>query len=67
MYEGEALECVLDGCAIEEDVVHTFRVAAINGVGRGPFSMPVTFTPKKACKFKCMDRYIIVLHVRTLN
>ena len=52
VYEGQALECVLDGCTTEEDVVHTFRVAAMNEVGRGPYSMPVTFTQRKACKFK---------------
>ena len=52
VYEGQALECVLDGCTAEEDVVHTFRVAAMNEVGRGPHSMPVTFTQRKACEFK---------------
>ena len=46
------MECVLDGCTTEEDIVHTFRVAAMNEVGRGPYSMPVTFTQKKACEFK---------------
>ena len=51
VYEGSTLECVLDGCTTEEDIEHMFRVAAINGVGRGPFSMPVTFTQKKACKY----------------
>ena len=58
VYEGQALECVLDGCTTEEDVVHSFRVAAMNEVGRGPYSMPVTFTQRKACEFKvhaCID------------
>ena len=52
VYEGSTLECVLDGCTTEEDIEHRFRVAAINGVGRGPFSTPVTFTQKKACEFR---------------
>lgn len=52
VYEGQALECVLDGCTTEEDVVHAFRVAAMNKVGRGPYCMPVTFTQRKACEFK---------------
>lgn len=52
VYEGQVLECVLDGCTTEEDVVHSFRVAAMNEVGRGPYSMPVTFTQRKACEFK---------------
>lgn len=52
VYEGQVLECVLDGCTTEEDVVHMFRVTAMNEVGRGPYSMPVTFTQRKACEFK---------------
>ena len=64
VYEGQALECVLDSCTTEEDVVHTFRVAAVNEVGRGPYSMPVTFTQRKACEFKvhaCMGRKCLLV------
>lgn len=64
VYEGQALECVLDGCTTEEDIVHTFRVAAMNEVGRGPYSMPVTFTQRKACEFKLkcsMDRKCLLV------
>ena len=51
VYEGPELECVIEGCTTEGDIVHQFRVAAINAVGRGPYSMPVTFTQRKACRF----------------
>lgn len=54
---------MLDGCTTEEDVVHTFRVAAMNEVGRGPYSMPITYTQRKACEFKvqCVNRKCLLV------
>ena len=51
VYEGKSTECLVEGCATEEDVVHKFRVAAVNDVGLGPYSMPVTYTQRKASEF----------------
>jgi len=38
----------VEGCATGEDMIHRFRVAAVNDVGMGPYSLPVTFTQRKA-------------------
>ena len=42
---------MLQDYQIDEDTVHMFRVAAVNQVGRGPYSLPVSLTKKKACGF----------------
>ena len=49
IHEGQSVECVVEGCGTGEDTVHRFRVAAVNDVGMGPYSLPVAFTQRKAC------------------
>ncbi len=50
IYEGNLCEFVLEDFIINEDTVHTFRVAAVSDVGQGPYCMPVNLTKTKACK-----------------
>lgn len=35
---------------VNEDTVHSFRVAAVNDIGRGPYNAPVNLTKTKACE-----------------
>ena len=50
VYEGIKCEYVADGFIVEEDVLYYFRVAAVNDVGIGPYSLSVSYTQRKACK-----------------
>ena len=50
VYEGPQIEYDADGVATEEDVIFYFRVAAVNAVGIGPYSVSVSYTKKKACE-----------------
>ena len=42
---------MLDDFEVNEDTVHSFRVAAVNDIGKGPYNAPVNLTKTKACKF----------------
>jgi hypothetical protein len=48
VYEGPQCEYVADGFAVEEDLLYYFRVAAVNDVGIGPYSISVSFTQRRA-------------------
>ena len=50
MYEGLKCEYETEGLANEEDVQYYFRVAAVNDVGIGPYSVSVCYTKEKACE-----------------
>ena len=50
VYEGIKCEYVADGFIVEEYVLYYFRVAAVNDVGIGPYSLSVSYTQRKACK-----------------
>ena len=50
VYEGPQCEYDANGVAVEEDVVYYFRVAAVNDVGIGPYSVSVGYTKRKACE-----------------
>ena len=51
VYEGAKCEYVADEFVVEEDILYYFRVAAVNDVGIGPYSMSISYTKRKACKF----------------
>lgn len=51
IYEGPACEYVLEDFELNEDTVHSFRVAAVNDIGRGPYNEPVNLTKTKACTY----------------
>ena len=50
VYEGPGCEYEADRMASEEDVQYYFRVAAVNDVGIGPYSVSVCYTKEKACE-----------------
>ena len=51
VYEGANCEYVADEFVVEEDILYYFRVAAVNDVGIGPYSISVSYTKRKACKY----------------
>ena len=51
IYEGSKCLYLLKDCQSTEECVHIFRVAAVNDVGKGPYSLPVSLAKTKACVF----------------
>ena len=58
VYEGSQCEYNAEGTTIEEDVFYYFRVAAVNDVGIGPYSVSVSYTKRKACEL-CTLHYAV--------
>lgn len=61
IHEGKSCEYVLQNFQTSEDSVHTFRVAAVNDVGKGPYSMPVCLTKTEACMYPFVSTSCMVL------
>lgn len=55
IYEGPACEYMLEDFEVNEDTVHSFRVAAVNDIGRGPYNAPVNLTKTKACTYLLVE------------